>query len=735
MNTFRVIRHIDCLPVYRYMPRRWAASIVLLASLTGCAALGGLGSADDEHAALPSGPVRTIVMVWDGMRPDQINRSDTPNLYRLRRAGAHFTDHHAAFPTLSMVNAATLATGTYPKAHGVLGTMQWIPALGTFKVLPRGDNAAGEAQDYVNPFFTEDHQVVATLNKFYDFRLLLVKSLFATAQEAGLVTAVIGKSGAAYLQDLGQGGLFIDENTVAPHGLALELQQKGFPLPANTVKSYSDAQTIALSQTNGAPSRRAGFITFDTTAYDPAGQITVAARDAADTTQGAPEDAANRYLLSLFTDYVLPVKQPMLSLIWMRTPDQPGHGYGPGSANYKAALRSQDRRLGELLAALREKGMDKSTNLVIVSDHGQSSVSGPLDQYPLRAIVPSPTRPDGPTINGASSGKSRASIGKADRRGYSFSGDVRTADLLTYRGFVAYDGVGCETDPMLGLNAQGVPNVAVRIDADGSLCGEPNRAYQAISATLPHPVASFYVPPPESLPPNAIVVVSNGGSESFYVPNHDRQVVRRLVQFLQKREEYGAIFVDRRYGTLPGTLLMEQIRFQSPGREDKGQPDVLVSFNWDDKTEIQGVPGIEFASFSPGQRGIHGSFSPVDVQSVLIAHGPSFRPQQIDSPSGNVDVAPTVAHVLGLSLPHADGRVLKEALREETGTPMPTWTSSVIQPANPSQGLRFERASDPTGATEGSARNGYYSFDLAVKDLTMDGKVYRYFDYARTIRQ
>src|SRR5262245_13057465 len=50
-----------------------------------------------------------------------------------------------------------------------------------------------------------------------------------------------------------------------------------------------------------------------------------------------------------------------------------------------------------------------------------------------------------------------------------------------------------------------------------------------------------------------------------------------------------------------------------------------------------------------------------NLVSVL---GPDFRENMQDLlPTGNVDLAPTVASILGLELPQADGRSLLEALR------------------------------------------------------------------------
>lgn len=663
----------------------------------------------------PPAPTRTIIMVWDGLRPDSVNAVDTPNLYALRQAGVNFADNHATYPTFTMMNGSSFATGSFPKTSGFYGNTFWTPPQGESHAIPAGRSAGGGAQDYVDPVFTEDYQVLATLNDYYGGQLLMIKSLFATAQAAGLVTATVGKSGAAYIQDLGRGGYFLDENTVMPRSLAAELQSAGIPLPANVVRTYAGGDAVTLAPDNGNPTARAGYVTVDTTAFDPQGRIAIPARDSADTRQGAPEDAANKYMMAVFTQYILPRKQPMLSLVWFRTPDNVEHGYGPGTPNMRAGLRSQDARLGELMAALRANGMAESTNLIVVSDHGHSSVSGPLALYPLRSR-------DGRALQAGG--------------GYSFSGDVRSADLLTYRGFHAYDGSGCLVSAMAGLDAGGKPTVPVQLDASGALCGAANSKYQAISASLPQPVASFKVPAPGRLPQDGIVVAANGGSDYFYVPGHDAATVRRLVTFLQQREEYGAIFVDSRYGEIPGTLTLDQVNLENAPRRGNGQPDVVVSFTWDNTAFVQGMPGIEFESFG-GQRGMHGSFGIADVHNTLIAAGPSFRRGQVlRTPSGNVDLAPTVAHVLGLAMPQADGRVVGEALEEASAETEPNVVATVLTPAVPATGLRFERPTDPTGAQADPALPaGRYTIELAVKDLRVGGRSYRYFDYARAVRQ
>jgi predicted AlkP superfamily pyrophosphatase or phosphodiesterase len=698
--------------------------------LAGCA--GGGGSSSTSTLA----PTRTIIMVWDGLRPDSVNATDTPNLYELRQTGANFSDNHSTYPTFTMMNGSSFATGSFPKTSGFYGNTFWTPPQGASGVIPVGNSAAGTAQDYQDPVFTEDYQVLTTLNTYYGSQLLLVKSLFATAQSAGLVTATIGKSGAAYIQDLGKGGYFLDENTVMPRSLVTELQNNGYAIPTNTTHGYSGADAVTLAGSNGAPTAKAGYITFNTTAYDAASGVTaIPARDSSDTTQAAPEDAANKYMMSVFTQYILPVKKPMLSLVWFRTPDNVEHGYGPGTANMKAGLRSQDARLGELIAGLRANGMDSTTNIIVVSDHGHSSVSGPVGLYPLRAITASASLPNGPLVNGSTSGTSAAALGAISASGYSFSGDVRSADLLTYRGFSAYDGSGCSTSAMYGLDSSGAPTVPVKLDAAGALCGTAGTKYQAVSSTLGSPVASFKVPAPASFPANGIVVAANGGSDYFYVPSHDATTVQNLVKFLQQREEYGAIFVDSRYGSLPGTLSLAQVNLENITRQNNGQPDVVVSFNSDDTVAIQGMTGIEYES-TGGQRGMHGSFGTSDVHNTLIANGPSFKNATVTNPSGNVDVAPTVAYLLGLLMPQADGRVLNEALASPASSATPSVVASTVNPSGAASGLSFELPTDPTGVTKDtSLTTGSYTINLAVKDLTVNGKTYRYFDYAKAVRQ
>jgi hypothetical protein len=112
-------------------------------------------------------------------------------------------------------------------------------------------------------------------------------------------------------------------------------------------------------------------------------------------------------------------------------------------------------------------------------------------------------------------------------------------------------------------------------------------------------------------------------------------------------------------------LPLARIGMEGPSSVSPPTPDVVVSFDWDDTASnaaSAGAPGSEHSS-PHGHRGMHGAFSPIDVRNVLVASGPSFRKGFVDDyPSSNLDLAPTIATLLGLSMPQAEGRVLDEAL-------------------------------------------------------------------------
>ncbi|HEU4727084.1 MAG TPA: alkaline phosphatase family protein [Kofleriaceae bacterium] len=656
--------------------------VVPLCLLVACA------PAASPTPAAPASPPpgrSVIIVVWDGLRADAIDPAVTPNLARLRDRGVEAIDHHATYPTFTMMNSASFATGAFPELTGYYGNVVWQPSA-------TGNDSAGKPVDFRQPVFSEDYAILDALKR-PSAQLLRVETVFEAAQRAGMATAAVGKSGAAYLQDTGRGGMLLDEKTVLPLALARELQAAGVALPRTAAGAYAPGELV-MPEGAGNPAELGPVRKLaDGVSSDPT--------DAA----GSPFKGAIAYAVHTYLEHVLPAKQPRLSLVWMRDPDSTEHGYGIGTANWRDALAGDDRMLGDILARLDALGRSGTTDVIVVSDHGHSNVSGPQDVFPLRAVR------DG-------------AVAEIDARGHSVSGLVRIADLLRRAGFTAFDGLGCTLLPVaMGIRRDGTPVYPVRTDDDGSACGKPGQTYQ---------VPAYKVP--AELPPHALVIAVNGGSDYIYVPDHDPALVRKVTAFLQERAEVGAIFVDDRYRAIPGTLPLGDIH----ARNAEGRnPDIILSYDHDEDAVIDGVRGTEMAGSLNGAsfRGMHGSFSARDVHNLMVAAGPDFRVGFRDPlPTGNVDLAPTVARILGVPLPRAQGRVLLEAMASGASPSEYRVTSRVRSPTAAATGLTIRRPSDPDGKDVVPGVHAY-TFELHTKELTRGGQTYTYFDRAKASRR
>src|SRR5262245_36096598 len=82
----------------------------------------------------PSG-TRQLLVVLDGLRPDYITPEVMPHLYALGRRGVIFENHHSVFPTVTRVNAASISTGAYPAAHGLMGNAVFFPEVDPLRFL------------------------------------------------------------------------------------------------------------------------------------------------------------------------------------------------------------------------------------------------------------------------------------------------------------------------------------------------------------------------------------------------------------------------------------------------------------------------------------------------------------------------------------------------------------------------------------------------------------------------
>ena len=625
---------------------------------------------------------RVIIFVWDGLRADDLTPEIAPNYFALARSGVVFADHHAVYPTFTMMNSASIATGTYPGVHGFYGNVVYAPSA-------KGKNAKGADIDFSAPAFIEDFGVVEAVRDSYHGRLTLVSTMLQAAQAKGLATAAIGKFGAAFIQDYKRGGIIFDEDAAMPLAFAKELQRAGYPLPRNSGNAY-EAGALTLANDNGDP-----------TAPIPIQRLKDGQTGNPLDRSGALSRRGFAYLTDVFVNYILPNKKPDLTIFWSKEPDATSHAYGPGTYNSIDATRMNDEILGRIVEKLRQLGWEESTDIILTQDHNHSTVSGDVAYYPLRAIVD-------------------RGVGAHDTHGYSVSGFVRTAELLTRDGLKAYDGAGCRDIPTLsGITADGTYLYPSKDDEHGNVCGRTKK-YTSPSYVVPKPI-----------PAGAIVVAANAGSDYLFVPDGNIETVKAAVVSLQSRLQFGAIFVSDKYGEIAGTLPMSLIETENSG--NGRAPDIIVSFSFDENVAVAGKSGVSYAS-SVNRRGDHGSFSPTDTHISLLAHGPDFKSGLYDTlPTANVDIAPTVARILKFSMPDVQGRVLDESLRGEPGVAEYAVLNKTHR-SSTKTGLTMKLPTD-LDTRDIDSRLTTYAVELKTKVLTRGDTSYAYFDYAKAIRE
>src|SRR5213595_1602100 len=103
-------------------------------------------------AVVPAKPGRhVVVIVWDGMRPDFVSEQNTPTLWKLAREGVTFQNHHAVYPSATMVNGTAMVTGTYPGNSGIIANHVYRPDIDPHHavdvelrpVVEKGDDLSG----------------------------------------------------------------------------------------------------------------------------------------------------------------------------------------------------------------------------------------------------------------------------------------------------------------------------------------------------------------------------------------------------------------------------------------------------------------------------------------------------------------------------------------------------------------------------------------------------------------
>jgi len=528
-----------------------------------------------------------VLFIADGLRDGLVSAATTPAMDGLMKAGVRFINTHSLFPTFTMPNATAMATG-----HMLGDTGQFGNTIYAAFPVP----GAGES---LTPFLESD-PVLGDVDAHFAGNYLNEETILRAAHAQGLSTASIGKLGPSLVFDhtrrSGQDSVLVDDSTGRAGGIPLSedlrasLAAAGLPLQAPTRGENGQSGTAEVPGTLAANVEQQAYFT----------------------------DVATKAVLPLFKAR----GRPFVLVYWSRDPDGTQHNQGdslgrlvPGinGLTSLAAIRNADSNLAALLAALKAQGLAESTDVIVTSDHGFSTIS----KESATSFAASQT------YRGVPKGQLPPGFLAVD---------------------LAHDLGLCLFDP----------------DAKGAKLGPdafPSRANGLIGTDPARP---------------AVVVAANGGSDLVYLPEGDRALAKRVVEVLARQDYVSGLFVSAALGPIPGTLPLAAIALD--GSALTPMPAIVVNFrSFSTGCADPTTCGVEVSDTGLQQgQGMHGSFSRADTRNVMGAMGPSFRAGlRSPVPASNADLGKTIAQLLGLTIPGKGrlvGRVLTEALANG-GTP------------------------------------------------------------------
>lgn len=597
--------------------------------------------ADKQHPAKRN----VIIFIADGLRHGSVNSTDTPTLFKLRQLGVHFINSHSIFPTFTTANASVMATGHLLGDTGDFSNTL-VPGYAIFNT-----GNFGKAPGTLTPF-VENDQVLADLDDHFNGNYLNEETILSLARANGFNTASVGKLGPAAIFDVSQ---LDPQNKQFPVPFTVIIDDAtggaaGVPLPSAIVTALGSAglPTVAPNRTNGAPAtsqQSNGFSGNNTTPGTLAANV-----------------VQQQYFVDTVTKAILPTfaasSQPFVVVYWSRDPDGSQHNQGdslntltPGinGPTSKAGITNADTNLKQILDYIQANpALASSTDIFITADHGFSTIS----HY------------------------------EVDNSGKNVVNDY--ASTLVYKDATGRQEVNTGFLPagFIAIDLAHLLNLPL-YDPDNQVVGPDGTTliYMPVDPTIPQQTATVRQRPASGngviggtgLIPQVgqstdakVLVAANGGSDLIYVPDHNAQTVQTIVAFLRKQNYVGGIFVDDSFGPIPGALPLSTIGLVG----DTNLPTPAIALNFKTFSTDYSDPfmtRVEIAdsTLQEGQ-GMHGSFSRGDTYNNMAAYGPDFKRGFVDiAPVSNADITPTVAKVLGLSLPsNGDlrGRVLKEAL-------------------------------------------------------------------------
>lgn len=543
----------------------------------------GLASAEKKPVQNNT-PHNLILFVPDGLRGRIVTPETAPTMAEIRDKGVNFKNSHSLFPTFTTANASAMATG-----H-LLGD------TGDFSNTIYTGYPVAAAAGTVVPFLESD-PVLHDADEHFGGDYLNEETILKMARAKGYSTAAIGKLGPTLIFDhtdkIGENGLHsivVDDSTGGKSGVPLSDEMK---------EALTKANLPLVSPSRGANGKIGDAKTPGTTVANVEQQAYFA-------------NVASKVVLPMFKAR----NKPFVLVFWSRDPDGSQHNNGdslnavtPGinGPTSMAGIKNADDNLAQLRKALDDLGLSASTDIIVTSDHGFSTISKESKTSPSAKV----------------------------------SYDDTPKDFLPM-GFLAIDLAKALDLPLFDPNDK---NARV---ADGT-----------------HPKAGNGLLGNDPAKPD-LVVATNGGSDLIYLPNRDKKLAARTIKALLDQDYVSGLFVDDKLGRYPGTLEMSQLGLK--GKAVTPMPSIVVNFrSYTTGCDKPTNCSVEVADTVLRQgQGMHGSFGRGDTMNFMAAIGPDFKAGYVDPlPVSNADIGMTVAGLMNLH-PTGEGglvgRVMSEAL-------------------------------------------------------------------------
>jgi glycerophosphoryl diester phosphodiesterase/predicted AlkP superfamily pyrophosphatase or phosphodiesterase len=183
-----------------------------------------------QETATVNNKNKTLIVFFDGLRPDYITEAQMPNLYAFAQKASRGNHHHSVFPTVTRVNSSSYATGSYPGTHGLLGNAIYFPKVSQNKAI------GTTYEDLIKVQESESGE------------LLTAVSMGEVLEAAGEQMMVFssGTTGQAYLQNHKVGkGAIINQELILPESFKAQVMSDIGPLPKGTGDVYIKHKWIA----------------------------------------------------------------------------------------------------------------------------------------------------------------------------------------------------------------------------------------------------------------------------------------------------------------------------------------------------------------------------------------------------------------------------------------------------------------------------------------------------------